>query len=291
MENSVVYSHNQAGQVLSEITIDSLNLPQKIICLSTTYLPYFEALHCLDKVIACVDLDRIPNTYRNIQNLSSANLDLEKILSLQPDLIIANSFQEKEISFLKNKFPVLIVNEFWENHPLGRAEWILPFGLIAGKKEKADSIFLSVKNQYNEVLQNPPRTKNLILNLSKYSESYFVPGGNSLIARYFKDLNIPFQEKGNGSESVEISEEEALSYLSNAKALLFFDWHLKERNYEEIAKELGIKGGVLPIIYCNTFQSNYFQEGILHPDKILLELKLAQSEKAYLGQFFKRLEP
>ena len=286
-----IKTSNLQGSVLSELKLEKKHLPKKIVCLNTTYLAYFESLNALNKVVACVDLDRIPIKYPNIQNLSSANLDLEKIMSLQPDLIIASSFQEKEVAFFKNKYPVLIVNEFWESHPLGRAEWILAFGEVCGKTQEAKKVFSNVELRYLKTAKTLKQNSAKVLNASKYSESYFLPGCNSLIANFFKDAKIPFECTGKNSESIEISEENAFSYFKKSDLILFFDWHLQNRNYQSVIQEFGVAKQNLPIIYCNTFLSNYFQNSVLHPDVVLNELKNVVQNPSFKGQYFKRLNP
>lgn len=290
-EASYLKSYDNQGKMLSNYEIKSQLLPEKVICLSTTYLAYFEALNALNKVIACVDLDRIPQRFPNITNLHSAQLDLEKIMSLQPDLIIANSYQLKEIEFLKGRYPVLIVNEFWETHPLGKTEWIKFFGALCGKQKQADSIFTESCKKYQEESKKNKSPQKQVSNVSKYAQNYFLPGCESLLAQYFKDLSISFPCEGNHSESVEIPEEKALSILNQSKYLLFFDWHQNNRTHKDVMQELGVNNFKQPIIYCNTFGSNYFQKSILHPDEILHDLHFCLKDSSFKGKYFSILNP
>ncbi len=96
---------------------------------------------------------------------------------------------------------------------------------------------------------------------------------------------------GRKCQSIEISEEMAFTYFKTSDFILFFDWHLQSRNYQNILQELGATKQTLPIIYCNTYLSNYFQNSILHPDKILQELITVVQKPNYKGHYFNRLNP
>lgn len=71
--------------------------------------------------------------------------DYELILSENCELAIENTMIEHSPEVKENLksfgIPVLIDYSSYENHPLGRVEWIKLYGVLLGKEEEADRIF------------------------------------------------------------------------------------------------------------------------------------------------------
>lgn len=76
------------------------------------------------------------------------NLNIEKIISLQPDLIIANKEEniKEQIELLAEKFPVWLTDV---NNYDDAIQMITDLGKITHKLEKADSIIKSINQQFS----------------------------------------------------------------------------------------------------------------------------------------------
>lgn len=83
--------------------------------------------------------------------------DYELILSEQCDLAVESSMiyhaPEVKEQLEKNGVPVLIDRSSYEQHPLGRSEWIRLYGVLTGCEEEAEKIFLEQWEKYETVLK------------------------------------------------------------------------------------------------------------------------------------------
>ena len=107
----------------------------------------------------------------------------ESIIAARPDMIIISHYDGMDPSKLeKLGIPVIYMRESSEQEPLGRAEWIKLIGLIAGKKEAADSIYTQVKNRYQTMVKKASGIKGpkpSVMTETMYQGSWFVSGGQS----------------------------------------------------------------------------------------------------------------
>ncbi|MFT6716921.1 MAG: iron complex transport system substrate-binding protein [Saprospiraceae bacterium] len=268
---TTVTTVDEFGSKLSEISFK--NPYAKVVMLNTTYLSYAKSIGVENHVVGIVDVERVKKFSIEAGKIKGVGkngvLNMELISSLKPDLIICNSFQLKELS-LFDEVDVLVVNEFWEGHPLGRAEWVKVFGVIFGADKKSEELFLEVKERYQSQLIVKQQRMPRVYNLSRFSSSYFLPGCESLMSKVLLDTQSDVECIAESARSVEISQEQQLSMCGNKDYLLFFDWLPNNRSHEQVSKELGVqkcfKGD---IIYCNTSLNSYFEASIMEPDVVL----------------------
>ena len=268
---------DEYSKVLSEVSFS--NPYKRVVLLNTTYMSYVKFLGKENCVVGSVDLGRMQkfatkdvdaNEIKSVGENGVLNVEL--IRSLRPDLIVCNSFQEGSVvSF--GDIDVLVVNEFWEQHPLGRSEWVKVFGVLLGASQKAEAKFKEVKDRYET--QNKAEQTNLpkVYNLSRFSSSYFLPGCESIVSKILMDAQCDVGCIAATSRSTEISEEQQLTMCVDKDYLLFFDWLPQKRRYAEVLEELGVqkcfKGD---IVYCNTSSSGYFEKSIMEPDVLVNDL-------------------
>src|SRR5690606_23480458 len=85
--------------------------------------------------------------------------------------------------------PVVMVAEYMETDPLGKAEWIKFMGAFFGREELAERKFAEIEAQYLEVktLAAQAEGKPTVFTGLPWKGDWFVSGGNSFQARLFKD--------------------------------------------------------------------------------------------------------
>ena len=190
-------------------TFDKAQKQPKIVVLSTVFAGFLELL---DEQSQIVGLDNI-NFYSDSillqqckQNKTQeigeeAQLQLEKILGLKPDILICNSENFNTTAIGKqlenNGIKIIYCNNFKEAHPLARAEWIKLFGAISGKLALADSIFNIISKNYNAthelakqqsaILKSEGKNNPTILAEAMFGDTWFVPGGKSYTAQLIED--------------------------------------------------------------------------------------------------------
>ncbi len=208
---------------------------QRIVCLSTTHIAFIDMLGETDKITGLSGSRFVshPGVLQRVEDGLIAdvgygqNLNFEAIISLQPDIVMVYGVDSEIIGFL-NKFEDLgitaVLNaEYLESSPLGKAEWIKFVSEFFGKRTMADSIFSSVAGAYNALALSTAEqaSKPRVMVGMPYRESWWVPGGQSYMARLVADAGGEYLGKDQPShESYIISYEEALIWASQADVWL-----------------------------------------------------------------------
>ncbi|MEM4081959.1 MAG: ABC transporter substrate-binding protein [Pyrobaculum sp.] len=105
--------------------------------------------------------------------------DYEKILALRPDVVFIYFYPgpfgtEAVVERLKALgLPVVVVNEFQEESPLGRFEWIKFFAAFYNRTDLAVKIFNSVEGRWNSLV-------NLVADLDRPRVAWFIIFGGVL---------------------------------------------------------------------------------------------------------------
>ncbi len=301
---NIFYHHNDDSLTIYfnwNNTRDSIvyQLPQsakRIVVLSTTEIAMLNELHAIETIVGVCDPFRISNQkiqerYNNgeIYNVgTSMQTNIETILQLNPDLVIATAYNKDDLrKFKQLHCPVFFVNSWQETSPLGRVEWIKLLGMLIGKSHEADSIFNEIAHNYHKIksLADSVTKKPLVLAGSAYNEIWYLPGGKSYIATFISDaggMNIRNDDQ-IGSEF--ISFETILLEAQNADIWIGCD----ERTYLELDKTN--KNYKLLNAYqnkqiynrskrCSTNGGNdFFEYGFVRPDLILADyLKVIHPE-------------
>ena len=198
-DNSVTVLEAWPGAAPKKYTIPS-KPPSRIICTSTTHLHSLELLGLEDKLVGFANLSYISSSRfreRAAEGLitdvgSDGSLNLELIIGLQPDLVIAfdamgNSGDLDRIAAAG--IPVVLNADFMETSALGRAEWIKFFGALLNKRDRADSIFRNIEQDYQALLSLTEHITNRpgVLSGNVYGDTWFMPGGLNNSAKFFDD--------------------------------------------------------------------------------------------------------
>lgn len=287
---------------------------KKIVVMSSTNIPALEYLQVDTTLVGFPNTRYIssPKTRTRIDQGSIANLNsdldlnMERLLELQPDLVIGFSVNGNHKTLDRiQKFgiPVVLDGAWTEPHPLGRAEWLKFIAAFYEKDTLADRIFNKITQSYTtaKTLASNVKESPTVASGSLFKDVWNIPGGNSFVAKYLKDAHTTYiwqQNTSNGSmqlnfESVlEKAQDASLwigagSFKNKAqmveqhKGYSYFK-AFKTNNIYSYTKNIGPKGGLL-----------YYELGPLRPDIILKDIiNIAHPNllKDYDNFFFKRLE-
>ncbi len=287
---------------------------KSIIVTSTTHIPALELLGVENTLIGFPNTNYISSekTRKRIdagivrEVGVNENLNTEVILAMQPDLIVSfgiNNNNPTLDNLKKNGLKVLLNGDWKEQSPLGKAEWIKFFGVLYGLDKKANTVFSSIKKEYQSALAlaKNARAKSSVLTGGLYQKQWYVPQGESYAAVFFKDAHANYlwaNTKGTGSIAVpfEIVLEKAQNAdfwiapgnFSSLKEMSDSNPHYKQfaafknKKVYSYAINKGAKGGIL-----------YFEWSSTRPDWVLKDLikifhpKLIPNHKLY---FFQKLE-
>ena len=204
--------------------------PEKIIVTSTTHLPFLEMLDEEESLVGFpntryINSDifrkKVANSLiRDVGN--DGNLNLELIIDLDPDLLVAFDMGTESAALDKVEeagITVLYNSDYLETSALGRAEWIKFFGYVFNKEEKADSVFKEIKIRYDSLkslasqVDDPPTVFSGVM----YGDTWFLPGGNNWSAQFFKDAGANYLWNDDPSSGwLEVSFETVFSKAANA---------------------------------------------------------------------------
>jgi iron complex transport system substrate-binding protein len=193
----------------------------RVITTSTTHIPALESLGVPERLVGFPGLKYIssPTTRERmekgeIEELGANEaLNTELAVALDPDLVVGfgvsgtpGSYEALEASGI----PVVYNGDWMEEDPLGKAEWILFFGILLGKEDAARKAFEQVESAYLEAraLAAKAGETPTVLSGALYRDVWYLPGGDSWAARIIQDANARYlwadvPERGSLSLSLE----------------------------------------------------------------------------------------
>jgi len=275
-------------------SLNTIQIPIKsLVVTSTTHIPMLELLNEEDKLIGFPNTKYISSKKTRqridegfIKDLGNEEqINTELLLNLHPEIVVGftlNASNKMFTTIEKLGIPVLFNGDWFEETPLGRAEWIKFFGVLFDKEKLADSIFNNIKESYL-------KAKNIALKVTKkptvisgglFKDIWNLPAGNSFEATFLADANSDYLYKntqGKGSLSLNIENVFAkgkdasiwispsfytsLEQLKNANDLYSKFKAFKTKQIYTYVNKKGATGGIL-----------YFELAPAHPDLVLKDL-------------------
>ncbi|MGO4888245.1 ABC transporter substrate-binding protein [Anaerobacillus sp. MEB173] len=135
-----------------EITVEAE--PESIITLTPSNTEILYALDLLDKVIAVTDNDDFPEGIQDTKDsIGGMEFDVEKILSLQPDIVLANALNVSEgIEQLRNAGLTVVVTNGGSTFDEVYSS-IEMVASVTGKAEEGQDIVNSMKERINVITE------------------------------------------------------------------------------------------------------------------------------------------
>ena len=262
---------------------------EKAVIYTSVHTAVAEQIGALDRVCGVCEPQYItsPEVLRRIEAGSIADLgnstspNVEKIVDLGTEMIVASPFENSGYgSAEKIGVPIVEAADYMENHPLGRTEWVLFYGLLLGHREEAEAVFAETERRYQELkaLAATATHRPSVVLERKYGASWAVPGGESYIATLHADAGADyFFRDFPGAKSVHLTFEEVYDRAVDADFwLLKYDTR-EPLTYQLLQKEYGPYAHFSAwkerrIFCCNTITSTYYDDITLHPDRVLEDL-------------------
>ena len=202
----------------------------RVILTSTTHIPALETLESEESLVGFPGLgyisspgvrDRIDKG--NVEELGVHEaLNTELAIALNPDVVVGfgvsgapSSYNALEASGI----PIVYNGDWMEENPLGKAEWIVFFGLLYNKKIAAEMAFSRVEKAYLEARNLAAKApgRPTVLSGSLYRDIWYLPGGSSWAAQLIKDASGQYLwESTSESGSLSLSLESVLEKGSDA---------------------------------------------------------------------------
>jgi len=238
---------------------------------------------------------------KKITNIGDAfNINIEKLVLQNPQAVFLNDFNEENPNAIKiNKFkiPIIYINEWQENTPLGRAEWIKLFALFFDKEDVADSIFNEIEENYLSTKTTISSKKTSILSGICFQEIWNIPGGKSYMAMFFNDAGFSYKYKDNNStESLSMNLEGIFTEFHDAdvwigcpsktlKELIDSDERYIFLNCVKNKKVYNFKNRE-----TETGGNDYWETGVVRPDLVLKDFVRIADDKSDSLYFMEKLK-
>lgn len=221
------------------------------------------------------------------------SLDLERLLVLGPDLIAAYAVSPSDTRYMERLseagIPVVYLYDHYEDHPLARAEYLRLFGLLAGRREVADSLFDMVSQRYlslsaevrEKILTGTDSLaarRKVLLN-APYGDAWYIPGEDNYFSKLVRDAGGEVLGARHGSrESSVITQEKAYILAQEADFWLDPGWC---RTKSDILSAIPVSRhmdlgsiGIYNNIRKTTPEggNDFWESGAVRPDLILEDL-------------------
>jgi len=133
----------------TEVTIGKK--PERIISLAPSNTEILYALGLGDKIVGVTNYDDYPEEVKSKEKIGDLSVNIEKVVSLQPDLILANSLNGDAVEKLRNLgMTVLVTNASSIQDVYTVIEMI---GKATGASEQAANLIASMKKDVEEIKQ------------------------------------------------------------------------------------------------------------------------------------------
>lgn len=191
--------------VLGATTVITIPV-ERVVALSTTHLPYLDALGQVETLVGVGQFAFVhnANVRRRIDQgellemASGQSLNLEQLLVAEPDLVMAiatgNTETDSPQRLQQAGLPVVAVAEFQETSPLGRAEWLKFTALFFNQETQAEERFSEIATEYNDLraLTANLTERPTVFSGASYEGTWYVPGGKSYAAQLFRDAGADY---------------------------------------------------------------------------------------------------
>lgn len=176
-----------------EITLEKA--PERIITLAPSNTEILFGLGLNDEIIAVNDNDTYPEEALSKESVGGMEFNLEQIISLQPDLVVAHesglySFNEQAIAQLESVgIPVFVVKDaktFEETY-----ETIEQIGNLTNKEKEAEEMIISIKEGIEEIeVKVADLEEKSVFVVVGTNPQLYVAGQETFISEMLEVLNV-----------------------------------------------------------------------------------------------------
>lgn len=272
----------------SHPNIPHIKVPcKRIICLSSTQLSYFFALDDIDDIVG-INSSRYLRHEGMRAHLESGKVkkigkeghfNIEMIAAMNPDVIFVSPFKVGGYDALRHLgIPLVPMAAYNEETPLGRAEWVKMMSLFIGQRDKADSLFAGIDKRYTALKEKASKVEKrpTVFSGKMRSGTWYVPGGNSFYAHYFRDAGAEYIIKDTLQGAYPVDFESIYSKASQCDCWRIihpekagFDLNalrLQDERYTDF-KAYKDKN----VIFCNIREKPYYEQAGMKPDVLLAD--------------------
>lgn len=274
---------NTSGKVVVEVPVKS------VVPVFTPQIGFINELGCVNTIKGVSEIQYVKNENvrkrfdeGKIKNYGKAySLDLEALIKLNPEIVIVSPFKNDKYSkLIESGVNVVCCASYMENTPLGRAEWLKFVSYFFNKEDKAEEIISNTERKYSELkkITSEISNKPTIASIEEFSGNWYVAGGQSYMSVFFNDAGGDYLWKSTPDRgSIVLDYEIILKKAHNVDFIrtgmsINSDAYSREDLISSQTKFENFKAvNNKNVLYCNTFKTPYYEEGIMEPHVILAD--------------------
>ena len=266
---------------------------KRLVCTSTSHLPFLDMLNVADRLVGFPSLKwvsspkiRAKAARGEIVDLGvDSNINTELLLDLAPELVMVYAIAGEQSNYHTLQsvgIPAIPIAEYLEETPLGRAEWIKFIALFFQREQQADSIFSAIERNYLDIREKVANQTLYpkVLSGANYKDTWYVPGGHSWMAKFFKDAGGDYLWKDNTETgSIPLSFESVYEKAAEADYWIgVTGFEGLEQLEENDPRYMNFLAFQKKKVYNNNARLNdeggndYFETGVARPDLVLNDL-------------------
>lgn len=253
---------------------------------STTQIGFLAALDALDCVVAVCNPELIytPLPAKPLDMGDSMKPSSERALQAQLDAFLVVSYGQNnpEAERLQRLgVPTVYINEWREESPLARAEWVRFVGALVGRLPQADSLFACIEQRYlAEAERQTQQSGGVSVMLgNNFKGTWYMPSGNTYMGYLLHDAGADYIYADDmRGESIPLTVEQVLHQFSEAQVWIGASANSIRELTELDEKHTWFRAYKDGRVYNWRKQyrtdgaNNFWERGVVHPEEILSDI-------------------
>jgi len=274
-----------------------ITLPvKKMVTTSTTQLPALQQLGLLDKWvghagISFITLPKLAEKAKSVAEVGTQELDAEKILALQPDVVMGYAMgAPTDVHQKLQTLPLKVVlnGEYAEATPLARTEWIKFTALFFNEEAKANQVYSEIKKKY-QALQNLPKMQMppKVFSGSYFNGNWYVAGANNFMAHLVRDAGAIYAVS-DAATTLTLDFEGVLRRTKGATHWIGTQVFKDEASLRQSDERFSLLPSAKKGAYF-AYDGRFFEGAVLEPDVVLRDLRAIlypDQAKGYSARYF-----
>ena len=297
------WNHLELGRRYYLVRSDSVSTPSdgyrlrvpltSMAIASCTHVGFADVLGHTDAITGCCSPELIYNrqvrdgaAQGRIMNLGDAfAIQTEALVGLRPQAIMVNGYgtKDEQTERLDQMGVIQIVNNEWiEQTPLARAEWVKFVAAFFCEEELADSLYDIVEQDYHRLAQaiaSFDSPKPTVLSGNNFRGTWYLPSGTTYMGHLFHDAGADYRYAGDTTNgSLPLSVETIVREFSDADVWVGAPTQTLSQLRNQDQKHTLFRAYKTGRVYNFLLRSlpdganDYWEQGVVRPDLILQDL-------------------
>lgn len=277
--------------------VPAIQVPvQRFVTMSTSILPHLTEQGLLDRLVG-IDTALFTSNPAVLEQVANGavvevggggtggEINFEVLLGLEPDLVMAQEFFAGGTTLTQLTaagIPAVLNADYADTTPLGQAEWGKYVALFFNTEAVANDVFSNVARDYHELsaLAADVVERPTVIAASPFSGVWYMPAGDSTVARLLADAGADFLFANEVGTSVPLDFEVVLDRGGEAEYWVNVNqfWATQADMLADDARFAAFRAVQEGNLWNNNARMNanggsdYFETGAAHPEIILADL-------------------